>query len=358
MVDHQLRRQRQILTHGGQRRVGVCGDGGIVKANDGDVFRHAAARALQGVDGGERNDVRGGEQAVKVRVGGDETGRRFLRRAGGEGDGRVEIGVIDEARIAAGREVALMPLADFRQIGVAKKRDTAPAEADQVFRRHAPSRHIVEADDAVGLLRQVRAPDDEGRVVLRRQIERFVLVALTDDDKAVGALGLDQAVEPAGLGRRDLRQEDLVAPKRDLVGETPEHLQKERVGDQLTAAVAERDDHPDGLGALKPKASGEGIDDIALGLRDLGDHVAGRFRDQRAAGQRPRDGRDRHARHPRDVSHFQALGSQDPVLGHVCGLDARPDPVNRRTRSRKWQCKRLYRLSISAILSEQSHERR
>ena len=56
-----------------------------------------------------------------------------------------------------------------------------------------------------------------------------MLVALPDDDEAIGALRLTEAPQPMCVGRGLAHEQDVVAPLRNLVGEMSEQAQEEGV---------------------------------------------------------------------------------------------------------------------------------
>ncbi len=149
------------------------------------------------------------------------------------------------------------------------------------------------------------APDHERQEGAGRGVELLVLVALADDDVAVGLLGLDVAHQPAGLGRRHAREQHVVVPERDLVGDVTEQLQEERVRDQLVGFVTERDRHPDGPRPIGPEPLGGLVDHIAAFGRDPLDLLPGLDRDRRAFRQGAGDGRGGHSGQTGDVRHLQ-----------------------------------------------------
>ena len=122
---------------------------------------------------------------------------------------------------------------------------------------------------------------------------------------AAGAPGLGGLVEVAGV---DPRHQHVVAAAGQRVGQAAQQGQEKRVGQVLPRLGVVRHDHRHRAVLLQPQVLRADVDAVvqrpassAMRSRVLGI-------DQRAVGQGPRHGGDRHPRQPGDVGHLHAAG--------------------------------------------------
>ena len=80
------------------------------------------------------------------------------------------------------------------------------------------------------------------------------------------------------------------------------------IAERLARLVVKRNDHTQGLSALKSQIAGRLVEDIAAFAREIQDFFSLTWRDQPATGERTGDCRHVDARKPRQVGHFGALG--------------------------------------------------
>ena len=183
-------------------------------------------------------------------------------------------GVRAEPRLRQGLEISLPTQIRLRRARRSEKGDALAALPDQVLNGHSGAGYIVGPHGAVVAPADLSAPDHERPVGFSGVVERLVLIALPDDQQAIGPLRLNDAGQPPRPGRDDLLEENLVASPRDLVGEVADHLQKERIADKLSTFVTKGHDQADHMRALQAKASRGLVDDVAMLLGQRGDLLA------------------------------------------------------------------------------------
>ena len=201
-----------------------------------------------------------------------------------------------------------MALTDLRQRVVTEKRNAARALRQQMRGGELAAQHVVGTHRGIGLARYGGTPDDERDTPQRHRVELVVLLPLADHHDA-GSAATSHALRGfVQLRGRHARQQHLVAALGQRVGDAADQAQEKRVRQVLVRDRIER--HDDGDGAVLPEAQvlRADVDGVVERARQFRHPFARLGVDLRAAGQRARDGRHRHARQPGDVGHLQALG--------------------------------------------------
>ena len=205
-VDHGPRAELEVLPDGGQRRRAVTGQDDVVEADHGHVVRDCPAGRRQGADCGQGDHVREGEGRVERDALGEERRHRllgFVHRVGRrDHQGRIE----RDPRFRQTLPVAFEPLDRLGSVYRAQEGDALAALGDQMGDGQASALDVVASDRAVALARQPAAPDHHGPVGVGDGVQRLVLGALADQQQAVGAMRLDDPLQPARLGHDHLVQ--------------------------------------------------------------------------------------------------------------------------------------------------------
>ena len=140
---------RQLLTHGGQRRVRVFGQQDIVEADHRNVLRHAPARFRQRAHRADRDHVGRRHHAVEIGAALDQCAHAGVGVFAAEMAADVQFWMRLQPGVAQCMTVAFMAMADFRQTFVAEEGDAAAAVADQMIGTDLAAKAVVGAHNRI-----------------------------------------------------------------------------------------------------------------------------------------------------------------------------------------------------------------
>nr|GEU28145.1 hypothetical protein [Tanacetum cinerariifolium] len=310
------------LLDGGQRRMEVAGQFDVVVAHHRHLPRHEQAVLAHGVDRLHGQQVGPGKDAVERHAAAQQFFHRLLPALGQERYRHQQFGIDADAGFLQRAAVTGVALPHFRQVDVAKEGDAAAALRQQVGHGQFAAGDVVAADRAIELLRQLRAPHDNGHVARGQLVQLVVVAPLADQDDADHAARVERCggrIQFIGIHARDQHVE---AQFRQGVGQAAQHAEEKRIGQVLARAGVVRDHHADGAVLLHAQVLRADIDGVLERARQLHDAHPRLFAHQLAAGQRARDGGRGHAGQARNVGHLQTLlggGGSGAVRGGRAG---------------------------------------
>ena len=254
------------------------------------------------------------------------------------------------AALAPGCHIAGVALRHLGQAGVADEGHAPGAAVKQMAGGQAAAQQVVAAHGGVAVTLDVRAPDHQRHSAVGHLVEALVVVALTHDDQAHGAPRLHVAAQAVDLHGIDAREQHVVAPGRQGVGDAADQAQQEGIGQRLMGARAVGHDDRDRAVALDAQVARALVHLVAQRAGDVLDAVAKVVAHARLTAQRTRHRRHRHARQPRHVGHLgplaqgrrpaqRGMGDGNAAQSHVAVLsNARPTPGRRSPRRAAVRC--------------------
>ena len=212
--------------------------------------------------------------------------------------------------------ITLVALRHFGQLGVAKEGDARAPRRQQVFRGQPAAGDVIAANGAIQLLRQLRAPHDDGHLARGQLVQLFMVAPLADQDDADHAAAIKRLggrIERFGIHARNEHVEALL---RQRIGQAAQHAEEKRIGQVLARGRVIRHHHADRAVLFQAQVLRADIDGILERTGQRDDARARLFVDQRTAAQRARHGGRRHAGQARDIGHLQALLRLRISTGH------------------------------------------
>ena len=175
------------------------------------------------------------------------------------------------------------------------------AARNEVTGGQAPAQQVVTAHRAMHLLVAVAAPDDQRLVILRHPLDGFELVRLADHQHTVEHARFDNPVQPVGIAGDHAAEHQVMPAFGQFIGQMAQQGHEKRIGNVLTAFVAQRDHHADHPGFLRAQPPCHLVGAEAMFARYGLDAFARFLVDQIHIGQRARDGA---RRYPGDFRQF------------------------------------------------------